>query len=327
MRPAATAGGHVGRGQTYRLTSGDAGHALRVLVTATNATGTSASLSDPSPVVARPSKPANTSPPTISGTPQEGKTLTGNRGTWSNSPSGYDYTWQRCNQKGDHCGGIGRAHGTTYTLTRADIGRTIRFEITAKNAGGTTAAVSAATAVVATAPRTKAAPPVNTSPPTISGTPQEGKTLTGNAGIWINTPTDFNYTWRRCNTNGDNCDGIGGAHAPTYTLAGADVGHTLRFRVKANNTSGSTTATSAPTAVVRAAAKPDNSSPPTISGTPQDGKTLTGNRGSWAHSPTDYAYAWLRCDRNGGSCAAIGGARGTAYTLTSADVATRSVFE
>ena len=36
---------------------------------------------------ARPSR-SNTTPPTISGTPQEGSTLTGNRGQWTNNPTG-----------------------------------------------------------------------------------------------------------------------------------------------------------------------------------------------------------------------------------------------
>src|SRR6266404_5678871 len=35
-------------------------------------------------------------------------------------------------------------------------------------------------------------------------------------------------------------------------------------------------------------AKPVNASPPTITGTPQGGKTLTGNRGTWDNTPTDY---------------------------------------
>ena len=38
-------------------------------------------------VAASTAKPVNSSPPTISGTPQEGKTLTANRGTWDNTPT------------------------------------------------------------------------------------------------------------------------------------------------------------------------------------------------------------------------------------------------
>src|SRR5262245_17701966 len=65
---------------------------------------------------------------------------------------------------------------------------------------------------------------------------------------------------------------------------------------------------------------PDNTSPPTISGTPQEGSTLTGNRGQWSNSPTSFDQTWLRCDKNGGSCASISGATSRSYKLTSADV-------
>src|SRR5436190_13750829 len=104
-----------------------------------------------------------------------------------------------------------------------------------------------------------AAKPVNTSPPTISGTPQEGQTLTGDRGTWTNNPTDFNYFWLRCDNTGGSCSTIVGAHALTYTLTSVDVGNRLRFRVQASSGDGSTNATSAPTAVI--AAKPP---PPTV---------------------------------------------------------------
>ena len=47
--------------------------------------------------------------------------------------------------------------------------------------------------------------------------------------------------------------------------------------------------------------KPENTDPPTISGTAQDGQRLTADRGTWTNNPTGYEYAWLRCDKNGGS--------------------------
>jgi hypothetical protein len=96
--------------------------------------------------------------------------------------------------------------------------------------------------------------PVNSSPPTISGTPQEGKTLTGNRGTWDNSPTDYDYFWRRCGKGGGSCSDISGAHALTYTLKGVDVGNTIRFRVVAKNADGQTTANSAPTDVIQKAA-------------------------------------------------------------------------
>jgi hypothetical protein len=107
-----------------------------------------------------------------------------------------------------------------------------------------------------------AAKPVNSSPPTISGTPQEEKTLTGDRGTWTNSPTDYNYFWMRCDKTGGSCSNIVGAHSLTYTLTSADVGNTLRFRVQASNGDGSTNATSVPTAVITA--KPP---PPTVTNT------------------------------------------------------------
>ena len=67
-------------------------------------------------------------------------------------------------------------------------------------------------------------------------------------------------------------------------------------------------------------APPANLSPPTVTGLAVQGDTLTETHGSWSHSPTGYALAWLRCDTAGNACAAISGARANTYTLTSADV-------
>jgi hypothetical protein len=132
---------------------------------------------------------------------------------------------------------------------------------------GTTLALAIGLGVFAGAgAAASSAKPVNASPPTISGTAQEGKTLTGNRGTWDNAPTDYNYFWRRCGAGGGNCANISGAHSLTYTLKAADIGRTLRFRVVAKNADGQTTADSAPTDVVQKA-----SGPPTTTTTPSRG--------------------------------------------------------
>ncbi len=114
--------------------------------------------------------------------------------------------------------------------------------------------------------------PVNTSPPTISGTPQEGSTLKANRGEWKNNPTDYNYYWLRCDKTGGSCANIGGAGGSrSYKLTSADVGNTVRFRTKATNGSGSTNATSVPTAVITKAAAPPPPPPPPSNGCPAKG--------------------------------------------------------
>ncbi|MGE5273776.1 MAG: hypothetical protein ACM3QU_08455 [Verrucomicrobiota bacterium] len=309
--------------RTYKPSPGDLTHTLRVLVTARNGSASASALSGASGPVVKPPPPRApqpTSAPRISGAARQGGQLRGDRGNWTNAPTSFSYAWLRCDRTGASCGPIPGAHRLVYSMLAADIGHTIRFQVDAKNAGGTTRAVSAPTVLVQSAPALADSRPSNTGKPTISGTAQEGQTLTGTAGTWTNSPTRFEFTWRRCNRNGGNCGSIGSAHGTTYTLTGADIGHTIRLRVKATNSDGSANATSDPTGVVRASAKPENTSPPTVSGTAAEGKTLNGNNGSWSHNPTSYAYAWLRCDRNGNNCATISGARSGKYVLTSADV-------
>jgi lysophospholipase L1-like esterase len=93
--------------------------------------------------------PANTAPPTISGSAQQGQTLTAAPGTWTNSPTSYAYQWQDCDVSGAGCNAIGGATGSSYVLQASDVGDTVRVEVTAANAGGFSApADSAPTAVV-----------------------------------------------------------------------------------------------------------------------------------------------------------------------------------
>ena len=167
------------------------------------------------------------------------------------------------------------------------------------------------------------APPRNTSLPTISGTARVDETLTASPGAWRgDRPMSFSYQWVRCSRTVSNCANVAGATSNRYALTSRDLNRRLIVSVTARNAAGGGSAQSrASDVVARRASSPVSSSPPTISGTPQEGQTLVANPGAWTGTqPISFAYAWLRCDRNGGSCAGISGATGPSYTLTSADV-------
>jgi hypothetical protein len=135
----------------YTIQTIDVGNRLRVLVTATNKDGNGTATSRPTEVVqATGSAPKNTGAPSISGTPQQDQTLTVSNGSWSGSPTPtFTYQWQRCAGTGGNCTDIAGATGTTYKLTSADVARTVRVNVTAKNTHGSTLASTPETGLVA----------------------------------------------------------------------------------------------------------------------------------------------------------------------------------
>ncbi len=114
--------------------------------------------------------PNATSPPTVTGTAQEGKTLVGHRGSWSGSPTDYNDYWVRCDKDGGSCANIsGATNRNGYVLKGVDVGNTIRFKVRASNADGNTFSSSVPTAVVTAA----TVPP----PPVTNGCTKEGGTV------------------------------------------------------------------------------------------------------------------------------------------------------
>lgn len=108
--------------------------------------------------------PVNTSAPTISGSATENVTLIGDIGTWTGSPApSYAYQWRRCNTAGSSCVDISGATSSSYVLASADVGNTVRLQVTATNSLGNATATSTQTGTVAAAP------------------------ASGNANLWVNT--------------------------------------------------------------------------------------------------------------------------------------------
>jgi alpha-tubulin suppressor-like RCC1 family protein len=157
-------------------------------------------------------------------------------GTWSGTPaSSYTYQWELCNSVGKKCTELAEGSESTYRITAAQVGETLRATVTDTNPAGSKSATSAVTEVI------KQGPPVNTALPVISGSLLEGQELAGGTGEWAGTGTiEYAYTWASCNTEGS-CTHTTGSR---YLLSSADAGRTIKLEVTATNGLGSSTASS-----------------------------------------------------------------------------------
>ena len=134
----------------YTATTADVGHRLRVIVTATNSSGSGTATSRPTGIVAATGQaPKNTSAPTISGTAKEASVLTVDKGGWTGTqPITFTYQWQRCDATGGNCADIAAATAATYTTTATDVAAVLRVNVTATNSRGATIATSGESGIV-----------------------------------------------------------------------------------------------------------------------------------------------------------------------------------
>ena len=104
------------------------GKTLPVTVTATNSAGSATGTScrdrgrRRGDVVG--AAPSLVSPPVISGTAQQGQTLTSSTGTWNGTqPMSYSYQWYRCDSARQQL--RRRADGAVVPLSSTDVGKTL----------------------------------------------------------------------------------------------------------------------------------------------------------------------------------------------------------
>jgi hypothetical protein len=135
---------------THKLGAGDVGHDLRVVVSATNAAGTTKATSEATGTVVAEKAPENKGLPSITGDAEEGETLSASEGSWSGNPTSFGYVWEDCEASGEGCSSNGST-SSSYKLRAGDVGHTLRVIVTATNGAGSGEATSEATSTVVAA--------------------------------------------------------------------------------------------------------------------------------------------------------------------------------
>ena len=220
---------------TFVLTSSEASKFVRVKVYNTTSNGDGIAYSVPRSKVG---SPYNTALPVVSGTVRIGSTQTVTTGTWSNTPTGYAYQWQK-SADGISWIDLSGETAATYVPTFDVANLRIRVNVSAGNAVDT--------ATVTSATISNFLPPQATAIPAVTGTKTVGQTLTSSSGTWPSTSDSYVYQWQKSSDNGVTWTNIAGATASTYVLVAADAGYQIRSQVSLTANAGSSSAYSLPT--------------------------------------------------------------------------------
>ena len=298
-------------GKTYALTAADEGKTVKVQVSFTDDAGNEETLTSTATdaVAGLPNSPA-TGAPIISGTAQVGETLTAET-TGIADADGLDNTSFAYQWLADDAD-ISEETGSTYALTEADEGKTVKVQVSfTDDAANEETLTSTATDAVAGLPNSPA-----TGAPTITGTAQVGETLTAETtGIADADGLDnasFAYQWLA-----DDAD-ISEETGSTYALTEADEGKTVKVQVSfTDDAANEETLTSTATDAVAGLPNSPATGAPTITGTAQVGETLTAETTGIADTDgldnASFAYQWLADDAD------ISEETGSTYALTEAD--------
>ena len=295
--------------------------------------------------------------PAIAGSPAVGTSLTGTDADWS---AGATVTrrWRRCNLAGANCTDIPGATGASYTVTAADLGRTLRFRNTATDADATRTADSRLVEpYLPFAVRTgQSLGPGDRSqrgvfarsvaetrcgvPTPVAGDPhadlelplrrlsrQEPAERAGLPqrahGVVVHggvTPSIYNPVFAPASGLAANYAGNSGV--PFNSPADVSVPLPPAGSREVVVTHGPLATNCDSYGVTLAADAPFASARPALSGQAAEGGTLAATNGTWSGAPA-LARSWRRCDAAGGACVPIPGATGATYSPTEADVGRR----
>ena len=285
-------------GLSYVVQEGDEGARLQIVATSTDGDGSGTTATSAPTASVTDIAPTLTAP-VISGVAQEGQTLTATAAVANDSDATVSYQWQA--DHGTGFASIAGATGLSYVVQEADEGARLQIVATSTDGDGSgTTATSAPTASV-----TDIAPTLTA--PVISGVAQEGQTLTATPAVANDSDATVSYQWQA--DHGTGFASIAGATGLSYVVQSTDVGSQIQLVATSTDSDGSgTTTTSAPTGTVTSA----NVLSVTVSGTAQEGQTLTANP-----SGAVTGYQWQASVS--GTWSNITGATSSTYLVQEAD--------
>lgn len=199
---------------------------------------------------------------------------------------------------------IGGEVGESYTVTSADLAKSITVKATGKRPGyitGTTTS-NAITGVSGQAP-------IAVTNVTVSGTGKVGTSLTGTPPVWDHDSVTTTYQWQRDGVN------IGGATTTTYAVVAADVGRSLTLKAMGTR-AGYDQGLSVSDAVTGVLGDAPVATTDVSISAPSNkvGATATLTAPTWGTTGVTTSYQWFR------DATAITGATATTYKLAAADI-------
>ena len=295
---------------SHVLTQDDAGHVLRLQWTATSAHGTTKVTSGQSERIGM---PVIAAAPVLTGGTYTGQTLTATSPAVSPADAQVVRSWERCGPQGQ-CERTD-ATGTTYTVTDADAGHSIRYVVTATTAVGEVTRSSKDSGELNRPEWGKGRPAI------APGGRQPGDVLTVTAPALKGRPSAVRYDWFLCNEVLD-CYHHTSTSTPSLELADWWQGRRVRVQAVAETARGEEvkTPTSYTTSVIGG---PELVEAPTVSGSTRVGGVLTVTAGTYRPNDAVRTIAWLSCKAEDlDDCRAVG-ENSTTYTVEASELGRR----